>query len=256
MPLRYYAFAFSWRKTIISAVIIAALIFLGCWQLDRMAWKEGLLADIAHKQEETSVLKFPNGTDYVSLDYRRAELTGLVDDNKMVFLGPRTYNGEVGYHMLTPMYLSDGKVILVNQGFVPQEWPTKPHTRSNVQMLTGTLRLPALPGRFTPLNPPEGDKFYWADLLAIGNRLGTPHLLPLVFELDRLGNQYPIGGQTNLIPANNHFQYALTWFALALIMLVVYIVSSVKRTRIDDYFKPDKPKSKSKPEPDTHTLWS
>lgn len=226
------SFEYSRSKTITTIVIVGILIGLGCWQLERREWKTALLDTIATRQAAKPVTKIQLNTtsaDYMALDYRRAELTGLVDDSKVIYLGPRTFNNMSGYHQLTPMFLQDGKVILLNEGFVPYDWVNTAHpTSAHVQTLSGTLRLPALPGRFTPTNPPDGNKFYWPDLLAIGTRLGTPHLLPLIFELDRTGDSFPVGGQTNLMLPNDHLNYALTWFALAIGMIGVYLVSSFR----------------------------
>ena len=227
-----HSFEYSHSKTIFTILALVILIGLGCWQLERRAWKEDLLQTIAERQAAPPVRHIQPGmtsNEYIDLDYRRAELTGLMDDSKIVYLGPLVYNNVTGYHQLTPMRLQDGKVILVNEGFVPDEWVNSPHSSSqSIRALSGTLRLPALPGYFTPKNSPDGNKFYWADLLAMGSKLGTPQLLPVVFELDKVSDGFPVGGQTQLTLPNDHLQYALFWFALALAMVVVYLVSSFK----------------------------
>lgn len=221
-------------KFLAALIGIGTLVGMGLWQLDRLQWKTQLLKTMHERQELPTLDRIPpNTTDYTTLDFRRANLTGLIDQQKMIFLGPRTFNGQAGYHYLSPMTLADGRVVLVNEGFIPAEYAKKAFPSPQVQSLSGTLRLPPLPGPFTPVNPPvydhiNGDKYFWLDMRAIGDAIGTTHLLPVVFELDKIGSDYPIGGQTQLDLPNDHLQYAITWFALAIILLVIYLLSSFR----------------------------
>lgn len=226
-------FKYSRWKLICTILGIAILIGLGVWQLERLQWKSALIATRAERQRLPALDALPQDADYKALNFRRANLTGLVEASKMVFLGPRTFNGRAGYHFLTPMLLADGRTILVNQGFVPTEYAKKSFQQSHVQMLSGTLVEPPLPGPFTPVNPPvydhvNGDKYYWVDLLAIGNALGTQRLVPVIFELDKIGDDYPIGGQGLQELPNDHLKYAIFWFTMAGVLLVIYILSSFR----------------------------
>ncbi len=226
-------FKFSAWKLIATVTGMAILIGLGVWQLERLQWKTALIEMRAAHQKLPVLDSLPKDIDYKPLNFRRAHLIGLIEESKTIFLGPRTSNGKAGYHMLVPMTLGDGRSILVDKGFIPSEYVKRTFKPGHIEILSGTLVEPPLPGPFTPVNPPvydklDGDKFYWVDLLAIGNAIGAQRLVPLVLESDKMGDGYPIGGQGMQDLPNDHLQYALFWFTMALILFVIYILSSFR----------------------------
>lgn len=222
-------FQSTWKKTILTALAIGAMVSLGVWQLDRLAWKTALIKKIQEQHEAAPMNGLPASTDYTDLEYRRVKLNGMVDDSKAIFLGPRTLNNLSGYYMLTPMYLPDKRVVLVNQGFIENAYMDRMgSTRMAFQSVTGTLRKPPAPGYFAPQNPATGNRYVWLDLLAIGTQLGLPNLLPVIVELDSAAARYSVDEKAYLSMPNNHLQYAITWFALAAIAAIFYLVSSFR----------------------------
>jgi surfeit locus 1 family protein len=241
--------------TLIAAVMLAALLGLGTWQVERLQWKRNLLTAIHERMQmqpedvrglapvymradglrETST-RIALGDD----DYRPAAAAGLFANDKELYLTSISLKGEGGYHILTPMMLADERWILVDRGWVPYDRQS-PATRRAGELdepvtVVGYLRAPQtnwVQRHFGPANDPLHNQWYRYDLPAMAEAAGVPGFLPFVLEADAAPNPggYPLGGQTRLTLPNNHFVYALTWFGLAWVLAVVYAVSSWRRNK-------------------------
>lgn len=227
---------------------MALLIGLGVWQLQRAAWKEDMLARIASQMTadplDLSTLPPDQLPAQLSkLDYRRVRLHGhFLHSLGEAPLGPRTYNGQVGWHIVTPFEAANGRIWLINRGWVPDDRRDSTSRSENWNgeeiTLTGIARLPAAPGPFTPANDPATDHWYWYDLPAMirAVEMQSPPLMEKilaaaetrwVIEADVASSPgaLPQGGITALTIPNNHRHYALTWFTLAAVLLVFFVVS-------------------------------
>ena len=223
------------------AIGIAVLSALGVWQLHRLAWKEALIARIESRIEQ------PPGTigdlsrlwrETGDVAYVPTRVTGtFLHDGEMLFY--TTYKGAVGWDVLTPMRLADGTILIVDRGFVPID-RADPATRGEgrpdgMVEIAGLARNPVneKPNRFMPDNDPGKRQFYWKDIAAL-SRLAAASAKPadaggespvLPFLLDQSAPENPGGlprvGTTIIAFPNNHLQYALTWFGLALALLGV-----------------------------------
>ncbi len=223
---------------------IALLIGLGVWQIQRAAWKEDMLARITSQMTaEPLDLSTMPPAQLSELDYRRVKLHGhFLHDFGEAPLGPRTYNGQVGWHIITPFEAANGRVWLINRGWVPDD-RRDPASRSESWhreevTVTGIARLPTAPGPFTPTNDPATDHWYWYDLPAMirAVEMQSPPLMEQILsaaetrwiiEADATATPgtLPQGGITTLQIPNNHRQYALTWFTLAAMLLVFFVLS-------------------------------
>ncbi len=143
-----------------------------------------------------------------------------------------TYDGKPGFNVYTPLMLEDGRFVLVNRGFVPYE-KKDAETRLDGQLdgpvtVTGLARDPlsAKPGYFVPDNDIAKNIFYWKDWSAMAESADIPSLddaVPFFIDADNKPNfgGLPIGGVTIIDFPNNHLQYAVTWYGLALALLGV-----------------------------------
>jgi surfeit locus 1 family protein len=143
-----------------------------------------------------------------------------------------TYEGAAGYNVYTPLMLEDGRFVLVNRGFVPYE-KKDPATRADGQLdgpvsITGLARDPLLakPGFFLPNNDIAKNIFFWKDWAAMAESADLPDInqvVPFFIDADNKPNPggLPIGGVTIIEFPNNHLQYAVTWYGLALALLGV-----------------------------------
>ncbi|MGY6708670.1 MAG: SURF1 family protein [Rhizobiaceae bacterium] len=214
-------------------VTFAILLSLGTWQVERLAWKEGLIATI----DERIVAEPRPLTDIETrhattrdVEYWPITLEGVFHhDRERHYLA--TWRGQSGFQVLTPLELADGRFIFVNRGFVPYD-RKDPAGRPEGQVegvveLSGLSRRaePEKPSIIVPDNDPAKNVFYWKDLSAMASSVGLADetVLPFLVDADDAANPggLPIGGITRIELPNNHLQYAVTWYGLAATLLVV-----------------------------------
>ncbi len=218
-------------------IALAILISLGTWQVERLHWKEGLLADIAERRAAVPVpladieTMAAQGGD---IEYRTVTATGRYINNKERHFFA-TWRGQTGYYIYTPLQLADGRYILINRGFVPYE-NKEPEMRMQGQLtgqqtVSGLARAKLLgkPSSLVPDNDVAKNIFYWKDLdvMASSVDLDKADVVPFFVDADSTPNPagFPIGGVTQVDLPNDHLQYAFTWYGLAAALLVVVAVS-------------------------------
>jgi surfeit locus 1 family protein len=225
---------FPYVAAVLAVLAFAALIALGTWQVERLHWKEGLLATIDQRIHSTPrpladiERLFAEKHD---VEYWPVTMKGtFLHSGERHFLA--TWKGNSGFNVYTPLRLDDGRYIFVNRGFVPYS-RKDPATRPEGQVkgevtVTGLARNPLAekPSFIVPENEPAKNVFYWKDLSAMAATAGLPagaQVLPFLVDAGAAPNPggLPVGGVTLIDLPNNHFQYALTWYGLALILLVV-----------------------------------
>ena len=217
-------------------VTLAVLLSLGTWQVERLHWKEALLADIAERRAadpvplaEVEAIERDGG----DIEYRRVSVTGTFDHGKERHFFA-TFQGQTGFYVYTPMTLADGRVLFVNRGFVPYEMKDR-STReagevSGVQTVTGfaRTRLDEKPSAIVPDNDLGKNIFYWKDLSAMVSTTGleASQVLPFFVDVDASvenAGGWPRGGVTQFDLPNSHLQYAVTWYGLAAALVAVVI---------------------------------
>ncbi|HWT58054.1 MAG TPA: SURF1 family protein [Rhizobium sp.] len=222
---------------ILVLIALAILISLGTWQVERLHWKEGLLADIAARQVAAPVpladieAMAATGGD---IEYRKVTATGRYINNKERHFFA-TWRGQTGFYVYTPLELADGRVLFVNRGFVPYE-NKEPEMRmqgqlTDQQTVTGLARekLPGKPSWVVPDNDVAKNIFYWKDLDVMAESVGLEkaRVIPFFVDADSTPNPagLPIGGVTQVALPNDHLQYAFTWYGLAAVLVAVVGIS-------------------------------
>ena len=213
------------------------LIGLGVWQLERLQWKEGLIAEIEARStgapitiaEALAIAR--QGRDP---DYYRVRVEGRFHHDKERYLFAQSLaEGTPGWHVITPLETTGGDMVLVDRGFVPDVLKEASSRASGlvegVVTVTGIVRSPEIQGSFVPDNEPEANRWFWRDLGAMARSMfpeGTVEMAPFFLDAEKsdVPGGWPEGGQTRLELPNNHLQYAITWFLLALCLLVIYAV--------------------------------
>ncbi len=220
--------------TLVALPIIALLIALGSWQLQRLAWKEGLIATMDARLAEAPVpLAEALTRPPAEREWQRVMATGTFLHDRQVAMYRMSVDGEPGYLILTPLRLTDGRTILVDRGFVPQglvDPDLRPGSEPAGQVwVVGVLRGGETQHTFTNDNDPATGAWYWYDLPALGAAMDVD-LLPAVIHADRdPAATWPVGGQAIFAPRNDHLQYALTWYGLAGVAIVIYVLLLVRR---------------------------
>jgi surfeit locus 1 family protein len=184
---------------------------LGAWQVQRRAWKLALIERV-----ESRVHAAPAANFLPDEEYRHVALTGVFMHERPVRVQAVTVQGP-GYWVLAPLHLADGSVVLINRGFVPPDGQAS-EPPAGTQTITGLLRLTEPGGSLLRGNDPAANRWFSRDVQAIGARLGL-QVQPYFVDQDAHGGPeaWPVGGLTVIRFPNNHLQYAITWFALALL---------------------------------------
>jgi surfeit locus 1 family protein len=239
----------TWRGLLAPAVIaFAVLIGLGTWQLQRKTWKEGSIASLtvrldAPAQALPAASGWPN-LDQAEDDYRRVAFTAefLNDKEALVFASATGFRPDVtgtGYWVFTPVKLSDGSVVMVNRGFVPD---TKRDAKSRPDgaltgavKITGVMRWPDDRHWFTPNDDPAHNVWFSRDPASIAAAKGLAAVAPFYVEQDEPAppGGLPQPGKLVVSLPDNHLQYAVTWYGLAAVLLGVFVAWIVSSRRAE-----------------------
>ena len=215
-----------------AALFFAGFVALGLWQLQRLAWKEALIARV-ERGLATAPVAPPARAEWPALardthEYRRLRLQGRFDHDGETLVRASTELG-TGHWVLTPLRLDDGGWVLVNRGFVPPERRERATRAADEPVgavtVEGLLRLSEPGGSLLQKNDPAAGRWYSRDVAAIAAARGLPGPVAPFFVDAWPGpsavspaGPWPRAGLTVLRFSNNHRVYALTWFALAAMM--------------------------------------
>ncbi len=224
--------------TLASAVALAALTGLGTWQLQRLQWKDALIAE-RQAQSTAPAMALPAVIgDPAALAFRRVRVTGRFLHARELYLTGRSHKRQIGVHVVTPLLLEDGRALLVDRGWVPME-KRDPARRAEGQLdgsvtLEGLLRLGGWTGSawLRPENRSAENTWIWVDPPAMTAAAGLEQpVTALYLAAGPAANPggLPKGGQTVVAPRNDHLKYALTWFALAGALLVIFTLFHYRR---------------------------
>jgi len=229
-----------------TSLALAALIGLGLWQLQRLAWKETLIGEVEARVAAPPV-DGPAPADWAKLEpsdyeYRHVRLRGAYDFSRqaLVFRAldhPRGKFGGPGYLVLTPLRLADGAIVIVNRGFIPQQqrdlFAAPAQAVSDSVEVTGLMRSSEPRNWFTPADDPARGQWFTRDPIAIAAALKLERAAPFTIDADATGSpgDLPQGGETILAFPNNHLGYAFTWFGLALALVGVFVAYAATRLR-------------------------
>jgi cytochrome oxidase assembly protein ShyY1 len=232
-------FAPSWWLTALTIALCVLFVGLGRWQ-----WQRGV-----HRQAQWDA--FASGSDralplgargLAQLPrYQRIEVGGELDGSRQFLLDNRTHLGRGGFEVLTPLYLADGRALLVDRGWVPllgfrDRLPDV--SLSSVSPVTLTGRIDELPspglafGRMPP--PAQGA---WPRVTSYPDMSQLAHALGRALEprLLLLDPQAPLGyirdWQPPGLPPARHWSYAIQWWGFAATLLVIWALLSAPRTR-------------------------
>ncbi|MBL8553096.1 MAG: SURF1 family protein [Phenylobacterium sp.] len=226
--------------TVATAIAFAILMALGTWQVQRLRWKEDLLARIAALQAaepqalDTVLARVSNGGDG---DFTRVEAVcaGLASAPYLELYSVR--DGQAGSRLISACRVAGGRSgsILVDRGFVADTVSARPPVDAAAtapMAIFGVLRKPETGNLFSPQNTPE--RWYTRDVAAMAAALKAPEPAPLFLMAETSSNPEWKALVPAPIPAdipNRHLEYALTWYGLAAALLGVYAALLLKRRK-------------------------
>jgi surfeit locus 1 family protein len=228
--------------TIATVIAFALLVGLGVWQLQRLKWKEGLLAHIAALQGaparplEPVLNTLAHGGD-VGFTRVRVTCPGLAAAPYLELYGLK--DGQAGSRLISacPVESDRYRSVLVDRGFVADTVSARPPVdraaTSSVE-LVGVLRAPDKPSYITPPNRPDANRWFSRDIPAMAQALGAARPAPIFLFAESATNPEFKALQPAPLPAdipNRHLEYALTWFGLAAALVGVYAAGLLKRRK-------------------------
>ncbi len=192
---------------------IAVLLWLGTWQLERLQWKRGILADI-DARIAAAPMPVPATPDPVQDRYQPVALQGeFMGDTLRVLVSQKQIGA--GYRLITALNTDIGPV-LVDRGFVPVAAPMPPLPQGPVQV-AGNLHWPDDRNSATPENDVAGNTWFARDVAQMAARLQTRPLLVVARQINPAeAGVTPLPVDSSAIP-NDHLNYAITWYSLAVV---------------------------------------
>lgn len=222
--------------TLITLPAVLGALALGTWQVQRLQWKNQVIAERQARRDAPPLAGLPERFDATEHAFRKVRVTGRFLHDKESYYAARSFRGNAGYHIVTPLAVAQGHV-LADRGWVPLDRKS-PATRQpgNVEgevAVEGYLRGQTGPGWFTPDNEPLKNFWFWIDIPAMARTHGIGKFENYYIEAGPTENPggFPIGGQTRFELPNDHLNYAITWYAMALIGIVIYLLYHRRRAR-------------------------
>jgi len=228
-----------WVATLVTVPLLVMLVLLGIWQLDRAVEKAFIVAQHVQlaARAPRAMATFENSQP---LKHERISATGYFNTKQQFLVDNRTHKGVAGYHVLTPLLLSDGGVLMVNRGWVATGYDRARlpdiAIESSLLTLVGTAHFPATDqlllgasGYETSAWPRVVQRLELETIgLALAQRV-HPYTVRLHTPLaDGLARDWPVHYG---ISAQRHNGYAFQWFSLALALLTIYLVVNTRRSK-------------------------
>ena len=230
--------------TLMTLAGLVILIGLGVWQLDRKVWKENLITTLNTRLGRAPE-DLPPRASWAQLREDKEEFRRVVfpaefldGEEALVYTAGSPLRPDVkgpGYWVFAPARLAGGSIILVNRGFVPAD-RKDPGTRTEgaphgIVDIVGVLRWPETRNSFTPADDPKNNVWFLRDSNSIAKFKTWATAAP--FYIDQEGpapaGALPKPGKLEVRLPDNHLQYAITWFGLALALAGVFIVWLARR---------------------------
>jgi surfeit locus 1 family protein len=232
---------------VMTVVMLAVLVGLGIWQIRRLAWKEGILAQIEHA-EASPAMPMEGATPFGPAiapetpttgpaAYSKVSVTGRFREDLSALYGAevrQTPDGvRMGAQLIVPLERPGKPALLVDRGWVPLTRRKPIGMPAGDVTVAGYVRPGDRPGPFSAHDDVAMRRFYTLDPEAIGAALG---LQVEPFTLVALGDAppdlFPDPARHMPRPPNDHLSYAITWFGLALALAVIFVVWSAKVMRV------------------------
>lgn len=234
---------------VMTAGMLIVLLGLGTWQVQRLFWKQALLAQIEHAESAAPIplaqIEAPLGSQLqtaVPSPFTKVSVTGayLADETALYGAEVRDIPSgpAMGAQLIEPLRESGGSVILIDRGWVPQSRLAPLDQPSGVVTVSGYVRFGEARKWFSATDDPTARRFYTLDPKAIGNAIGQPNLRPFVLVVlgietrrDAIIDRWPEPARHLPRPPNNHLAYAITWYGLSIALLAIFIIWARKGSR-------------------------
>lgn len=231
--------------------VVVTCVALGQWQLDRLQYVRAENARALERMGDPPVPLAeladpldPSAADQEALEFRRVEVTGAYRADEEVLQRNRRYRNQTGFHVLTPLELADGGVVLVRRGWVPAMLDEPPVAEApppaGTTTVVGVLELPVPQPRFGPTDPDDGvlARVFHTDTARLDRQVDGD-LFPMVLRIDdELVNptedQLPFPAGPPELEEGSHLSYTVQWHLFAVLAAVTYAAWWWRRLKRDD----------------------
>ena len=197
--------------------IISLLIGLGSWQLYRLNWKLDLIAEIENSLKNAPIELSKSDKK----NYLRIKTSGSVDFDKQIYLYNLNDNGNPGFEVINPI-LVDNESYLINRGWIPFNKKNLPEINLfDENNIVGTLKLQIKANSFKPENDIEKNYWFTLDREDIFLYTGKKFSKYIIYLNGDYKTPKPKVITANI--SNNHKKYAITWFSMAISILLIYL---------------------------------
>lgn len=219
--------------SVIALVMVSVLVSLGVWQLHRKDEKRALIAALTERLAAAPI-PLPPKSQWSNLapardEFRRVTLSGSfppLPEASVYSSGSalRTDISGLGSFVFAPVRLASGDTVVVDRGFVPDGASAKTEIFREPVKLTGYIRFPESPGAFTPHEDQTKRLWFLRDHLAMARASGWGEVAPFYIDLESPApaSGLPKPGPLQVHLKDDHLQYAITWFGLALAVAATF----------------------------------
>lgn len=231
--------SFNRPKPVAWAFFIAAFgltLALGTWQVKRLEWKLGVIEALAEANKQAPVAALPTDeAELKALQFHKISLKGRWLGDIEFHIAPRYLHDKFGYWIVTPLVLKDGRTLLVNRGWVPGDKKlasTRPETavKGNAT-ITGLVRIGPERNYFTPASQPLKNVWFGRDTEQMAAFAELKNVVPAMVDI--VGEQdlkkLPVPSDGIIRVRNDHVSYIITWYGIALGILVIFLVYHRKK---------------------------
>jgi len=210
------------------------MLTLGVWQMQRLEWKNGVIAQLEQEYQKSAKESRLSADDIAALDegnIKYGALSGRLLTDKALFYGPKPHNGNIGYHVIAPLQ-TQGISVLVNLGWI-NERAREALSLPRDLNVSGILRAPDW-NRFTPNNNPERGIWTKLDIDQIAKAKKIENVAPYILYTTEISPDIKAITMVHdkWYPRNKHKKYAIFWFSMAGIFLGFF--GFYARTKIKD----------------------
>ena len=214
---------------------LPVLVWLGVWQLQRLEWKQGIIAQMEARLGAAAI-ELDGQVLAPEDEYRRYKVSGtFLPDTEFHWLTTSDAYG-VGYQLYAPFRLNDGRLVMVNRGYIPAALkdPASRTALPGSVSFEALARMPETPGSLDAENDLVSNIWFTRDITAMCAQAGVGACLPLYLQQEgEVAEEiWPKPGAARVTVINNHLDYALTWFGLAIVLIAVYLAFHKGQGRI------------------------
>ena len=205
-------------------LFITLFCTLGTWQLYRLQWKQDLISQISEGLKANPIKYSQN----INKNYQKVILTGKYDFENQIYLYSLNDKGQPGFDVVTPFETISKENVLVNRGWIQQEFKNSIDTNVSSEKITGMLRKANRKNLFTPDNDIDKNIWFSINLEDVQKTTGKKFNKFIVYLEDQNTN-LPKPKKITVDVPNNHLKYAITWYSISISILFYYLYFRKKK---------------------------